>query len=112
MKKHTKIPGPVLGYGEKTGVFLKKSDFDQLIEVIAKGKAKDKALKQLGVQQFGGSGKGMIDVPGVGALGIQDFVRKLAKVYGLPDPEGNLYGVNKHGEFIKWVPRDKLGGMN
>ncbi len=92
----------LLGGYEKTGVFITKADMDQLIEVIAKAKIKDNLIKRLpGVGQFGvQTGMGTATM---GSIGIQDFIRKLVMVYGFEDSDKKLYGVNKHGEILRWL---------
>ena len=99
-KRVTTKKGPVIGGGERTGIFLTKSDMDQLIEVIARAKARDNLAKRVGMKEFGASIGGLVPQATLGSMAIQGFVRKLAEAYGLPP---GLYGVNKHGEFIKWV---------
>ena len=95
----------VLGGGRETGVFLTKSDMAQLIEVIAKAKAKDNLVKKVGVKVVGGGTT--INAPTLGYMSIRDFVEKLARAYNMP--EGKFYGINKKGEFIEWVSLDELG---
>lgn len=101
MRKTKVAKGPVIGGGESTGVFITKNDMDQLIEVIAKAKARDRLATAMGVTQIGGSARSGIEQPTIGMIAIQTFVRKLADTYGLPQDQ--LYGINKHGEFIRWV---------
>jgi len=97
----------ILGGARSTGIFLTKSDFGQLTEVIAKAWAKDKLLREVGVAVQGVSGIGT--APTMGTIAIQSFVRKLAQTYGLPLDHGEFYGINKHGEFLKWASVNELG---
>lgn len=97
----------LVGAHKPTGIFLKKSDFDQLVEVMAKAMAKDKALKKLQIGSFGASGIGTPAT--LGTISIQRFVRQLAQVYGLPLDHAEFYGIDKHGEFHQWVEPNELG---
>lgn len=97
----------VIGGAKSTGVILKKDDFDQLTEVIAKAKAKDKLLAKMQIGTFGASGIGT--APTLGTISIQRFVRQLAQLYALPLDHGEFYGVNKYGEFVQWVQPHELG---
>ncbi len=103
-------PTKVIGGARSTGVFLTKADFEQLVEVIAKSKAKDNLIKKAGVKTLGGDSTGLLDVPTIGSLSIRNFMEKLAKAYDMP--EGIYYGINKHGEFMEWVDANKVTGRN
>lgn len=102
----------LLGGYEKTGVFITKSDMDQLIEVIAKAKAKDNLMKKIpGVGQFGEQTG--IGAASMGSVGVQDFLRKLALIYGFEDSDKRMYGVNKHGEIMRWLtPAEMAKGIH
>jgi hypothetical protein len=90
----------LIGGYKKTGVFISKEDMDQLIEVIAKAKAKDNFMRKTKkVATMGGTtGPGRASI---GQVSIELFCMKLAKAYGLPD--GKKYGVNKHREILQWL---------
>ncbi len=103
-------PTKVIGGARSTGVFLTKDDFKQLLEVIAKSKAKDNLIKKAGVKTLGGDNAGLLDVPTIGSLSIRNFMEKLAKAYGMP--VGVYYGINKHGEFMQWVDANEVTGRN
>ena len=107
--KQTKL----IGGAKSTGVFITKADMKQLIEVIAKANAKDNLIKKVdSVKVIGGrrlSGGVLMEPPSMGSLSIQDFVKKLAKAYDMPDEK--FYGINKFGEFMEWVtPAEFSGG--
>lgn len=103
-------PTKVIGGARSTGVFLTKDDFEQLVEVIAKSKAKDNLINKAGVKVIGGDSTGLLDVPTIGSLSIRNFMEKLAKAYGMP--VGVYYGINKHGEFMEWVDANEVTGRN
>ncbi len=103
-------PTKVIGGARSTGVFLTKDDFKQLLEVIAKSKAKDNLIKKAGVKTLGGDNAGLLDVPTIGSLSIRNFMEKLAKAYGMS--VGVYYGINKHGEFMEWVDANEVTGRH
>lgn len=107
MKKETR-PTKVIGGARSTGVFLTKADFKQLVEVVAKAKAKDNLINKIDqVKIIGGAG---LDVPTIGSMSIRDFMEKLARAYDMP--EGIYYGINRHGEFMSWVDANEVTGRN
>ena len=101
----------LVGAYDRTGVFITKADMDQLIEVIATAKAKDNLVKKVGIKVTGRTG---IDTPAtLGSLSIQDFIRKLVMTYGFEDSDRTMYGVNKHGEILRWLSPDEAAkGMH
>lgn len=103
-------PTKVIGGARSTGVFLTKADFKQLLEVIAKSKAKDNLIKKTGVKTIGGDSTGLLEVPTIGSLSIRNFMEKLVQAYNMP--EGIYYGINKHGEFMSWVDANEVTGRN
>jgi len=102
----TKKEEVLLGGYERTGVFITKADMQQLIEVIAKAKAKDNLVEKAGVRVVGQTGIGSAAT--LGSMSIQDFIRKLVMMYGFEDSDQRLYGVNKHGEIQRWLTPDEL----
>ncbi len=100
----------LIGGAKSTGVFITKADMDQLIEVIAKAKAKDNLIEKSGVKTIGGDNTGLLEVPTIGSLSIRNFMEKLARTYNMP--EGKYYGVNKYGEIMVWGTPDEITGSN
>jgi hypothetical protein len=97
----------IIGGAEHTGIVISKKDFDQLIEVIAKARAKDRFMKKLGIGQFGATGTGL-EPATMGFLGIQHFMKQLAASYGFKDTDYVMYGVDKHGEILRWLTPDEF----
>ena len=100
----------LIGGARRTGVFISKEDFRQLLEVIALSKAKDNLIDKIDQVKIVASGRSVegvvLDAPTIGSMSIRDFVEKLAKAYNMP--EGRYYGVNKNREIMEWASPDEI----
>ena len=90
-----------LGKLQHTGVFLDDNDYPEFVMYIVRAKAIDKQIPNFG-QAGQTSGAGLI-----GAVAIQNRVKKLARKYNLPDPDSGHYSLNERGEFLRYIPPEK-----
>ena len=100
----------LLGAINWTGIFISKEDLNQLIEVIAKAKAKDNFIKKAGIGVMGGGGTG--GEVTMGSLSIEHFCQNLAKAYGFKDTDKRKYGVDEKGQLGFWMTPAEIAGQS